>query len=59
LCIFLILALYCDPTYLDQKNNQSFYKGAFSMFRRCLFNRDGFEYLFEFGEKFWSTYKDE
>jgi hypothetical protein len=29
------------------------------MMRRCLYNRDAFEYVFEFGKKFFETYKDE
>ena len=52
-------AMFCDPNYNPPNNRVSLFKGLFSMMRRCLYNRDTFEWVFEFGYKFLEKYKDE
>ena len=50
--------LFCDPSYTDPKDYYSVFKGQNSMFRRCLYGKDGAEYVFEYANKFWNEYKD-
>ena len=52
-------AMFCDPNYNPPNNRVSLFKGLFSMMRRCLYNKDTFEWVFEFGYKFLEKYKDE
>ena len=52
-------AMFCDPNYNPPNNRVSLFKGLFSMMRRCLYNKDTFEYVFEFGYKFLENYKNE
>ena len=52
-------AMFCDPNYNPPNNRVSLFKGLFSMMRRCLYNKDTFEWVFEFGYKFLEQYKDE
>ena len=51
--------MMCDPYFLDIKNPESFLKGPYSHIRRCLYNKDTFQYTFEFAQNFWQTYKNE
>ena len=52
-------AMFCDPNYNPPNNRVSLFKGLFSMMRRCLYNKDTFEWVFEFGYKFLEQYKNE
>ena len=52
-------AMFCDPNYNPPNNRVSLFKGLFSMMRRCLYNKDTFEWVFEFGYKFLEEYKKE
>ena len=52
-------AMFCDPNYNPPNNRVSLFKGLFSMMRRCLYNKDTFEWVFEFGYKFLEAYKYE
>ena len=52
-------AMFCDPNYNPPNNRVSLFKGLFSMLRRCLYNKDTFEWVFEFGYKFLEQYKNE
>jgi len=52
-----LLALFCDPNY-HPKQYTGFFTGPYSAFRRCLYGKDTFEYVLEYGEKFWKTYPD-
>ena len=42
------IAMFCDPNYNPPNNRVSLFKGLFSMMRRCLYNKDTFEWVFEF-----------
>ena len=52
-------AMFCDPNYNPPNNRVSLFKGLFSMMRRCLYNKDTFEWVFEFGYQFLEKYKNE
>ena len=50
-------ALFCDPNYCEPNNPYEFFRGTFSIFRRCLYEKDTFEYVFEYILKFLEAYK--
>ena len=52
-------AMFCDPNYNPPNNRVSLFKGLFSMLRRCLYGKDTFDWVFEFGYKFLEKYKNE
>ena len=48
--------MFCDPNYYNPENRFTPYMGPYSIRRRCLYGKDTFEYVLEYGEKFWETY---
>ena len=50
------IAMMCDPNYYNPENRFTPYMGPYSIRRRCLYGKDTFEYVIEYGEKFWETY---
>ena len=53
------IAMMCDPNYYNPENRFTPYMGPYSIRRRCLYGRDTFEYVLEYGEKFWENYINE
>ena len=53
------IAMMCDPNFYNPENRFTPYMGPYSIRRRCLYGRDTFEYILEYGEKFWKTYSKE
>ncbi len=53
------VAMFCDPNYNPPNNRVEMFKGEFSILRRCLNDRDIFEWVFEFGKQFIDAYKGE
>ena len=53
-----MFALNCDPNIFDVENIHSIGIGESSIFRRCLYGKESIEYLFDYGNKFWSAYKN-
>ena len=53
------IAMMCDPNFYNPENRFTPYMGPYSIRRRCLYGRDTFEYILEYGEKFWATYSKE
>jgi len=51
-----ITGLFCNNNFFDIKLPLK--KGVSSVFRRILFGRDSFEYVIEYGVKFWEIYSD-
>jgi hypothetical protein len=49
----------CDPNYHDPQNSFSPYMGPFSIFRRCLYGKDTYEHVMDFGKKFINAYPNE
>ena len=52
------IAMFCDPNYYDRNNPYTLHRGPFSIIRRCLYGKDTFEYVLEYGKKFWELYPD-
>ena len=52
-----LISLFCEPNY-SSKYTLNLIQGPYSLFRRCLYGRDSFEYVLEFGEKFLEAYKN-
>ena len=50
------IAMMCDPNFYNPENRFTPYMGPYSIRRRCLYGRDTFEYVLEYGKKFWETY---
>ena len=53
------IAMMCDPKIYNPENRFTPYIGPHSIRRRCLYGRDTFEYIIEYGEKFWAAYSKE
>jgi len=51
-------ALFCDPNYDNIKVN-SLISGPYSSFKRCLYGKNTFEYIFEYAKKFLDAYINE
>jgi len=52
-------ALFCDPNYFFPKSYFSPLHGPYSSFKKCLYGKETFEYVIEYGIKFWESYKNE
>ena len=52
------VAMFCDPNYYDRKNPYPAFSGPFSVLRRCLYKKDSYEYILEYGKQFWMKYSD-
>ena len=50
------VAMFCDPNYYNRNKPYPFLQGGFSVIRKCLYSRDAFEYVIEYGKKFWEAY---
>ena len=50
------VALFCDRNYYDY--GFSLINGINSVFHRCLYGKEGYEYAFEYAELFWNSYKN-
>ena len=53
------IAMMCDPNFYNPENRFTPYMGPYSIRRRYLYGRDTFEYIIEYGEKFWAAYSKE
>ena len=53
------IAMFCDPNFYNPENRFTPYMGPYSIRRRCLYGKDTFEYVLEYGQKFWETYLNE
>ena len=51
-------ALFCDPNYNNFKVN-GLISGPYSSFKRCLYGKNTFEYIFEYAKKFLDAYINE
>ena len=50
---------FCGPELVELANPHSHVKGYNSMFRRCVYKKNGYELMIEYFDEFWKTYKDE
>ena len=53
------VAMFCDTNFEDKRNKWSIKKGKSSIFRKCFYGRDSFDYNFEFILQFLEAYKKE
>lgn len=53
------IALMCDPNFYSPKDPYTPYMGPYSIRKRCLYGKNTFEYVLEYGELFWKTYINE
>ena len=53
------IAMFCDPNFYNPENRFTPYMGPYSIRRRCLYGKDTFEYVLEYGQKFWENYLNE
>lgn len=49
----------CDPNFEEPGNQYQMAQGPYSIFRKCLYNKEVNHYLFEWAEKFLDAYKDQ
>lgn len=53
------VAMFCDPFYYSLFDDKEVYtKGNYSAFKRCLYGKNTFEYVLEYGKQFWTKYKN-
>ena len=52
------VAMFCDANYYNRDYPYPLLQGGFSAIRRCLYGRDTYEYVLEYGQKFWEAYPD-
>ena len=52
-------ALFCDPNYIPLNNKNEYEIGIYSTKRRCLYGKDTFEYVFNYGNLFLNAYQKE
>jgi hypothetical protein len=52
------VAMFCDPNYHIFPSPHGFFTGAYSSFRRCLYGKDTFQYVLDYGKEFWKLYPD-
>jgi hypothetical protein len=48
--------MFCDPLYNSVNNKNYNTKGINSAFKRCLYGKNPYEYVFNYGKLFWDTY---
>ena len=53
------VAMFCDPNYEDKRNKWSIISGKSSVLRRCFYDKDSFDYNFEYILQFLEAYKEE
>ena len=52
------IGMFCDPSYsmINQKNFNI--KGIHSSLKRCIYGKESFEYIINYGKMFWDTYPE-
>jgi len=50
------IAMFCDPFYNVVNTKNANIKGINSSMKRCLYNKDTFEYVIKYGKLFWDAY---
>jgi hypothetical protein len=52
------IGMFCDPNYFITNQKNYNIKGTSSSFRRCLYGKDSYEYVFNYGKLFWEAYPE-
>ena len=55
--------MFCDPFYFDDSEDtmnsfRKHVKGVNSSIKRCMYGKNSFEYILEYGYQFWSKYQN-
>jgi hypothetical protein len=53
------IAMFCDPNYHQFPFPTGMFAGPYSLYRRCLYGKDTYEYVLEYGAEFWKAYADQ
>jgi len=53
------VSIACEPHYHDPISPYGLFKGPYSAQRRCLYGKDMYEHVIDYGNQFWRTYKDQ
>ena len=53
------MPMFCDTNFLDPRMIWAYQQGENSIFRKCIYGRDSYEYMFEYMTQFLEAYKDE
>ena len=54
-----LISLFCDPNFVYPEDPFSIFHGPYSSIRKCLYGKDSFDYIFEYGYKFLDAYQNE
>ena len=52
------IGMFCDPNYSSEDSPYPIFSGPYGILRKCLYGKDTFKYLLEYGKQFWETYLD-
>ena len=52
------IGMFCDPTYFITNQKNTNVKGINSSLKRCIYGKNSFEYVFNYGKMFWDAYPD-
>jgi hypothetical protein len=50
---------FCDPNFSDPDQPYQVFKGAYSVFRKCMYGKDSGDYSIDYAQQFFTTYKDQ
>ncbi|CDW79651.1 duf229 domain containing protein [Stylonychia lemnae] len=53
------VAMTCDPHLFDYIRGTEQFQGHFSIFRRCLYGKDSFEFTFDYAKQFFKAYNQD
>jgi len=53
------VSIACEPHYHDPISPYGIFKGPYSSMRRCLYGKDMYEHVLDYGNQFWHQYKDQ
>ena len=52
------IGMFCDPNYSSEDSPYPIFSGPYGILRKCLYGKDTFKFLIEYGKKFWEAYPD-
>ena len=53
------IPMFCDTNFLDPEMIWAYQQGENAVFRKCIYGKDSYEYMFEYMTQFLEAYKDE
>lgn len=52
------IAMFCDPNYFLTNHNNLNIKGIHSSFKRCIYGKDSYDHVINYGKLFWDAYPE-